>query len=87
MGDYLEFCCLGEDGGIINIWNMSPIKDEKFQKDESVPKTLAQMDDHTGSLFSFVYHFNKKRPKKSLCNRIQVCSGLFDLKNRMFFTY
>lgn len=38
----------GEDAGLIVIWNMAPVKNEKDEIDETIPKTLSQMDDHTG---------------------------------------
>ncbi|KAL5017440.1 hypothetical protein ScPMuIL_007029 [Solemya velum] len=36
----------GEDAGKIMIWNMAPVRDEKDEKDDSVPKILCQMDNH-----------------------------------------
>ncbi|KAK3595749.1 hypothetical protein CHS0354_025378 [Potamilus streckersoni] len=36
----------GNDAGKIIIWNMGPVRDEKEEKDEDVPKSLCQMDNH-----------------------------------------
>ncbi|KAJ8312148.1 hypothetical protein KUTeg_009521 [Tegillarca granosa] len=38
----------GEDSGSgkVAIWNMAPVKEEKDEKDENVPKILCQMDNH-----------------------------------------
>lgn len=36
----------GEDSGKVAIWNMGPIKDEREEKDENIPKLLCQMDNH-----------------------------------------
>jgi len=33
------------------VWNFAPVKNENDEIDESIPKSLAQMDDHTGWLF------------------------------------
>ncbi|XP_064613383.1 LOW QUALITY PROTEIN: protein HIRA-like [Liolophura sinensis] len=38
----------GEDGGTgkVMVWNMAPVRDEKCEKDEKIPKLLCQMDNH-----------------------------------------
>lgn len=36
----------GDNAGRIIIWNMAPIKDEKQEADENIPKMLCQMDNH-----------------------------------------
>ncbi|XP_065663426.1 protein HIRA isoform X2 [Hydra vulgaris] len=38
----------GEDGGIVIIWNVGPVINEKLEADFAVPRMLCQMDDHTG---------------------------------------
>lgn len=42
---------IGEDSGSgkVAIWNMAPVKEEKDEKDENVPKILCQMDNHLGN--------------------------------------
>ena len=44
------FCEIGEDGGLIRLWNIAPVTDEEIEDDDGVPKVLSQMDDHTGGL-------------------------------------
>ena len=39
---------LGDDCGKVVIWNMAPVRDEKFEKDDTIPKILCQMDNHLG---------------------------------------
>ena len=34
---------------------MAPVKEEKFELDENVPKMLCQMDNHTGECFAKVF--------------------------------
>ncbi|KAK3084278.1 hypothetical protein FSP39_010934 [Pinctada imbricata] len=36
----------GEDSGKVAIWNMGPIRDEKEENDENIPKVLCQMNNH-----------------------------------------
>ncbi|XP_053374896.1 protein HIRA-like [Mercenaria mercenaria] len=36
----------GDDTGKIIIWNMAPVRDEKAEKNEGVPKILCEMDNH-----------------------------------------
>jgi len=38
----------GEDCGLIIIWNVLPVVNEKYEIDENIPKMLCQMDEHTG---------------------------------------
>ena len=55
---FSSFCCWlvntylieGDDSGRVIIWNMAPVKHEKDEKDENVPKLLCQMDNHLGEL-------------------------------------
>ena len=36
----------GDGTGKVAIWNMAPVRDEKDELDENVPKILCQMDNH-----------------------------------------
>lgn len=36
----------GDNSGKVAIWNMEPVREEKSEKDENVPKLLCQMDNH-----------------------------------------
>lgn len=45
---FLIFVIKGEDCGLIIIWNVLPVVNEKYEIDENIPKMLCQMDEHTG---------------------------------------
>uniref|UniRef100_K1PS44 Protein HIRA n=1 Tax=Magallana gigas TaxID=29159 RepID=K1PS44_MAGGI len=36
----------GDDSGKVVIWNFEPVRDEKAEKDENVPRVLCQMNNH-----------------------------------------
>lgn len=38
----------GDDSGKVVIWNFEPVRDEKAEKDENVPRVLCQMNNHLG---------------------------------------
>lgn len=58
----------GEDIGKVAIWNMGPIKDEREEKDEGIPKLLCQMDNHLGmvayrgSIVFIISYIHNKSP-------------------------
>lgn len=39
---------VGDNSGKVAIWNMEPVREEKHEKDENIPKLLCQMDNHLG---------------------------------------
>lgn len=36
----------GDNSGKVAIWNMEPVREEKYEKDDNIPKLLCQMDNH-----------------------------------------
>ena len=51
-------CKIGEDGGLIRLWNIAPVTDEEIEDDDGVPKVLSQMDDHTGGSRVLLFSVN-----------------------------
>lgn len=43
-----NICISGDDSGKVVIWNFEPVRDEKAEKDENVPRVLCQMNNHLG---------------------------------------
>ncbi|ESO91621.1 hypothetical protein LOTGIDRAFT_206663 [Lottia gigantea] len=50
----------GDDCGKVVIWNMAPVRDEKAEKNESVPKVLCQMDNHLACVNCVRWSYNGK---------------------------
>ncbi len=60
---------------------MSPVREEKYEKDESVPKVLCQMDNHLGKISFFIQKgnilttVNRQRMQKTEINILSfICS-------------
>ena len=43
-----KYFLIGDDSGKVVIWNFEPVRDEKAEKDENVPRVLCQMNNHLG---------------------------------------
>lgn len=39
---------LGNDAGLVIIWNLMSVIDEKFENNNNIPKILCQLDNHLG---------------------------------------
>ncbi len=39
---------VGDNSGKVVIWNMAPVRDERIEKNENIPKMLCTMDNHLG---------------------------------------
>ncbi|XP_002732568.2 protein HIRA [Saccoglossus kowalevskii] len=50
----------GDDSGKVAIWNIAPVKNEKVEKDENVPKLLCSMDNHLACVNSVRWSMNGK---------------------------
>jgi protein HIRA/HIR1 len=48
---YIMSHVVGNDCGKVVVWNMAPVRDERDEKDENVPKLLCQMENHLGKGF------------------------------------
>ncbi|XP_070573135.1 protein HIRA-like isoform X2 [Ptychodera flava] len=50
----------GDDSGKVALWNMAPVKSEKDEKDENVPKLLCSMDNHLACVNCVRWSMNGK---------------------------
>ena len=48
-------CFTGDNSGKVVVWNMGPVREEKYEKDENVPKLLCQMENHL-CMYFFIYN-------------------------------
>lgn len=55
---WIVFALVGENSGLVIIWNLAPIRDETIEKDEKIPKRLCQMDNHLGTAVYTEHHLN-----------------------------
>lgn len=51
----------GKDSGIVVVWNMAPMKNEKAESSPSVPKVLCEMTNHLGCVNSVRWSVDGKR--------------------------
>ena len=72
---YDAFCIIavaGDDCGKVVVWNMAPVKEQRDEKDEKVPKILCTLDNHLGLYHCCVLYM--------LCKEVDISTDTFKLK-------